>query len=209
MLLAIQAKFQIFRKLHKLSAHKQEVTHSVNKGLIKMPLETKRKMIKTLTTQQLNHFSRTAKTSRLGATISNAAPSMTVQRRKAYDQFSNPKRLDILQKEIYTPLKNRKCEPLSSINYTNDEKVVQPKILKLTIDDAEKLNFYVQKGASWQPGHQSLKISQLQKSFMIGSLQFFINQNSCLDISLGCSKCDQICRVCPLKTLNLQLQNMT
>ena len=84
-------------------------------------------------------------------------PILTVKRLNVAEDISSARKLDMLQKAVFTPLKGINQEPMSSTNYTNEENFVQPKILKIRISEAEKADLMRTKRSFISAGPPQLK----------------------------------------------------
>jgi hypothetical protein len=88
---------------------------------------------------------------------SQKEPLLSVKRLNTAADISSARKLDMLQKAVFTPLKGINHEPMSSTNYTNEENFVQPKILNIRISEAEKAELLRTKRSFIAAGPPQLK----------------------------------------------------
>ena len=81
-------------------------------------------------------FERTPETQKTRKSRSEALNKMTADKRSSNAHASSVKKMDLLQKTVFTPVGKRNNDLLSSMNYTNEENFVQPKVLEIRIDDS-------------------------------------------------------------------------
>ena len=102
-------------------------------------------------------FPKSPETPKSSKVTSSDGPTLTAEKNKQEDNVSSAKKLDMLQKSVFTPVRSKNQDPRFITKYVNDESSVQPKVLNLRINEAEKAELLRAKRSFVAAGPPQLK----------------------------------------------------
>ena len=110
-------------------------------------------------------FPKSPETPKVSKVTSSEGPTLTAEKNKQENNVSSVQKLDMLQKSVFTPVRSKIQDPMFANRYKNDEDSVQPKVLNLRINEAEKAELLRAKRSLVAAGPPQLKNKPSNEEF--------------------------------------------